>query len=115
MSYKKMRPQTTKEHTPGKVRYFTYYLIFPNDKDEWCAQVPFVHALDFQLKQTAWRNDPSKCHDLLSKGETTWLDHNGVRHRVVVEDVIRPKKWGINKHAALPLEPNIGITSWGNG
>ena len=90
------------EHTPGKVRYFTYYLYFPKDKDEWCAQIPFIHDLKFQLQQTVWRNDPNKCHDLITKGETSWKDHNGVRHRVVVEDVKRPKKWGINRHAALP-------------
>jgi hypothetical protein len=99
----KLKPRTTKDHTPGKIRYFTYYLIFPHgDKDVWCAQIPFVHDLQFELKQTAWRNDPNKCHDLLKKGETTWVDHNSVRHRIVIEDVKRPKKWGINSSASIP-------------
>lgn len=82
-----------KQHTPGTVRYFTYYLIFP-DGETWCDQSPFVHDLQFQLRQTAWRNDQGKCRDLLVKGETTWSDHNGVKHRVVVEDVKRERVWG---------------------
>jgi len=59
-------------------------LSFP-DGETWCDQSPFVHELNFQLKQTAFRNDPNKCRDLLMKGETKWKDHNGVEHRVVIE------------------------------
>lgn len=85
------------EKTIGKVRYFTYYLIFPGDKDVWIDQSPFVHDLQFQLKQTRWHNDKNKCDDLLKKGETSWKDHNGVLHRVVIEDIERPKRWGTKK------------------
>jgi len=81
-------------HKPGTVRYFTYFVIFPGDNDYWVDQTPFVHDLQFQLKQTAWRNDPQKCSDLLKKGETTWKDNNGVTHRVVIEEKQRPRKWG---------------------
>lgn len=98
-----------KQHDKGNVRYFTYYLIFPRGSKEkraaddvWCAQIPFIHDLQFQLKQTSWRNDPVKCNDLIRKGETKWIDHNGVTHRIVIEDVVRPRRWGINPHAALP-------------
>lgn len=82
------------EKTLGKVRYFTYYLIFPGDNDYWVDQSPFVHDLQFQLKQTRWGRDPIKCDELLKKGETKWKDQNGVTHRVVIEDIKRPKKWG---------------------
>jgi len=91
---------TVKAHTPGTVRYFTYYLSFP-DGETWCDQSPFVHELNFQLKQTAFRNDPNKCRDLLMKGETKWKDHNGVEHRVVIEDVKRQRVWGTRK----PIQP----------
>lgn len=78
--------------TLGHVRYFTLYRIFPGERDYWVDQVPIVHELDFTLKNSRWRNDPQKCHDLLKKGETKWVDHNGVTHRLVIEDVQRPKK-----------------------
>lgn len=78
----------------GKVRYFTYFLYFPGDKDVWVDQSPFIHDLQFQLGQTRWRNDKNICNDLLKKGETNWKDSNGVRHRVVIEDIERPRKWG---------------------
>lgn len=85
------------EKTLGKVRYFTYYLHFPGDKDVWMQQSPFIHDLQFQLKQTRWRNDAIACNNLLKKGEHVWKDKNGVTHRVVIEDVERPKRWGIKK------------------
>lgn len=88
-------------------RYFTYYLIFP-DGDHWVDQTPFIHDLTFQLKQTAWRNDPDKCRDLLLKGETNWTDQNGVKHRVVVEDEVRPRIWGIQKNLeSLGRNPSL--------
>lgn len=109
------RDRAFQQHTKGKTRYFTYYLIFPVGSEEhrkaddtWCAQIPFIHDLQFQLKQTKWANDPIICGDLIRRGETKWRDHNGVTHRIVVEDVVRPKRWGINRHAALP-----GVTPGG--
>ena len=85
-------------HTPGTVRYFTYYLIFPGDKEMWVDQTPFVHELQFQLQNTAWRHDHKKVRDLLHKGETHWKDHNGVEHRVVIESTKRPTNWGVKRH-----------------
>lgn len=79
------------------VRYFTYYLIFPGEKDYWVDQTPFIHDLQFQLKNTRWGNDPIKCRDLLVKGETSWRDSNGVTHRVVVESEKRPRRWGVRR------------------
>ncbi len=86
-----------KEHTPGQVRYFTYYLIFPGSNEAWVDQSPFVHDLQFELSRTRWSNDRNKMNDLLKKGETQWKDNNGVTHRVVIETVERPRVWGIKK------------------
>lgn len=84
-----------KEKTFGEVRYWTYYLIFPGDKDVWVDQTPFVHDIQFEIKNTRWKNDPGKVRDILTKGETKWTDHNGVTHRVVVESTPRARKWGV--------------------
>lgn len=89
-----------KAHTPGRVRFITYYLIFPGDMDVWVDQTPFVHELSFQLKQTRWRHEPNKLNELMKKGETTWKDNNGVTHRVVIEETERPRKWGTRKKAS---------------
>jgi hypothetical protein len=78
-------------------RYFTHRLIFP-DGDEWVDQTPFIHDLQFQLTQTAWRNDLKKCNDLLTKGETKWKDHNGVTHLVRIDDHVIPRVWGAQKN-----------------
>lgn len=87
-----------KEHTKGTVRYFTYYLIFPGDEDVWVDQSPFVNELQFELKNTRWRiNSPDVYRDLLHRGEATWKDHNGVTHRVVIEAVQRPRRWGVKR------------------
>lgn len=98
-----------KQHTPGTIRYLTYYLEFPRGSEEkkraddtWCAQIPFVHDLQFWLKQTRWKNDMVVTNDLIRKGETKWRDHNGVTHRIIIEDVKRPRRWGINRHAVIP-------------
>jgi hypothetical protein len=77
------------------VRYFTYYLYFPGEQnDPWVDQTPFIHDLQFQLKNTTFGKVPGLARDILQKGECSWTDQNGVKHRVVVEDVVRPKKWG---------------------
>lgn len=91
-----------KEKVFGEVRYFTYYLIFP-DGDIWVDQTPFVHDLQFELKNTRFAKDPLKARDILIKGETSWKDHNGVGHRIVVESTERPKKWGKNNHGRSRL------------
>lgn len=93
------RLNSVKEHTPGQVRYFTYYLIWPGEKDYWVDQTPVVHDLQFALSQSRWRDNPQACNDLIRKGETTWKDHNGVTHRVVLEDKQRPRKWGVSAKA----------------
>lgn len=87
-----------KNHTPGRERYFTYYLEFPGkDPDVWVEQVPFVHPIDWELKNRMTINksvDPSLGRDLLLKGECQWTDANLVRHRIVVENEKRPRRWG---------------------
>lgn len=81
-----------------KTRYFTYYLYFPGERnDPWVDQVPFIHELEFELTQTRFGIDPSHKRDIMQKGECEWTDQNSVKHRVVVEDVKRPKKWGYKK------------------
>lgn len=80
-----------------EVRYFTYYLYFPGDADYWVTQTPFIHDLQFELKNTRWAKNPTICSELLKHGETHWKDPNGVTHRIVIETKERPRKWGVNR------------------
>lgn len=92
----------TKEHTPGTVRYFTYYLEWPDGSEPWIDQVPFVHDLQFELKNTRFMKDPlvpaHVATDLLRKGEAQWKDHNGVVNRIVIEKTKRNRRWGTRRH-----------------
>lgn len=85
-----------KNKTVGEIRYFTYWIRFP-DGEEWVDQVPFVHELDFELRQSVFDLDPIKKNDLLTKGETHWKDKNSVEHLVRVENVERKRNWGPKK------------------
>lgn len=97
MGQKKQR--RVQNHTPGSVRYFTYHLEFP-DGDIWRDQIPFVHPIDFELKQTRWpAYEPNIHRDLIAKGEARFTDQNGVKHIIIVEDVKRPKHWGTRSGA----------------
>lgn len=82
-----------KEKTLGQVRYFTYFLRFP-DGEEWVDQIPFVHDLRYELSQPVFELHVHMKHDLLTKGETFWRDNNSVEHHVKVETVERPRVWG---------------------
>lgn len=94
-------------HTPGHVRYFTYYLHFP-DGDTWCNQVPFVHDLFFELRRTAFvKKNPAMARDILVNGECHWKDHNGVEHRVVVENEKREKVWGTRSKRGMPVARRV--------
>lgn len=73
-------------------RYFTYYLHFPKDKDFWVAQTPFIHDLQYELTRSKFKPDIKAA--LAKNGEAHWKDHNGIIHRVVIEDVQRPRRWG---------------------
>lgn len=90
-----------KQHTPGKVRYFTYWLEWPDGSQPWVDQVEFVHDLQFELKNTRFMKDPTlPAHvatDLVRKGETRWMDSNGVTHRVVIEETKRNRRWGTSR------------------
>lgn len=94
-------------HTPGKVRYFTYYLIFPKSlaqtigHAQWMDQIPFVHDLQHELKKASFGKIPGMARDILNKGECHWKDQNGVEHRVVVEEIQREKNWGVKKGLAV--------------
>lgn len=84
------------DKTIGKIRYFTYFLTFP-DGDQWVDQVPFVHDLQWELKHSCFEMEPFKKRDLLVKGETFWKDQNSVEHLVRIESVERVRNWGIGK------------------
>jgi hypothetical protein len=80
------------------VRYLTYFLIFPGDNDYWVDQTPFIHDLQFELKNWHGINKNHKrVRDILTKGETHWQDHNGVTHRLIIEEKQRARKWGTGK------------------
>jgi hypothetical protein len=86
------------EHTPGKTRYFTYFLEWPDGSAPWVDQVPFVHPLQWELKQSRFVKDPTApstlALDLLRKGECQWTDRNQVVHRVIIESKERARRWG---------------------
>lgn len=88
------KTRSVPNHTPGKIRYFTYYLEFP-DGETWRDQIPFIHPLDFELAQTRWKqHEPNVYRELTQKGETRFVDQNGVKHIIVIEEQARPKHWG---------------------
>lgn len=84
-------------HIPGKVRYLTYYLIFPKDKEQWCDQIEFCQPLDNFLKNTNFHKRPEICNSLLRRGEASWKDNNGTIHRITIEEETRPRVWGTKK------------------
>lgn len=83
------------KHKEFHPRYITYYVHFPGDKQPWCVQFPFIHDLNFQLKQTKLM--PQVKSDLLKKGESTWKPGDGTTHRVVIEEIQRPRVWGTTR------------------
>lgn len=88
------RQKGVQDHVPGKVRYFTYKLIF-SDGEIWQDQIAFVHPLSWELKQTRWhKHDPGVYRDLLVKGEARFTDQNGVKHVIGIEEVKRDRVWG---------------------
>lgn len=95
-----------------EVRYWTYYLIFP-DGDEWVQQEPFVHDLQFELQNSVFEMEPSKKRDLLVHGETHWKDHNGIVHRVRIENEAKPRRWGVGRPKMIarkgPRRPLLGV------
>lgn len=91
---KKNRRVMVPLHTPGIVRYFTYYLIFPHDKEVWVDQLPFVHDLVWELRQTFLKDKPELCRELLTKGEIMMKTPDGVTHRLVIEETKRNRVWG---------------------
>lgn len=95
------RNRTVVSHTPGVVRYFTYYLEWPDGSERWQDQTPFVHDLQFELQNTRFMQDPlipaHVASDLMRKGETSWVDGNGVRHIVVIERQKRARNWGVKR------------------
>jgi hypothetical protein len=101
MGEKKLK--TVANHIPGTVRYFTYYLEFP-DGERWQDQIPFVHALDFEIKNTNWpKHNPSVYRDIVTKGEARFTDQNGVKHIIVVEEKVRPRHWGKGKASRFTI------------
>lgn len=89
-----MRASKLKNWTPGQTRYFTYYIIWPGENDYWVDQTPFNGPLDTMLPLTKFNTSITKMSDLRTKGETSWKDNNGIKHRVVIDEVEIPRKWG---------------------
>lgn len=85
-----------KNHTLGETRYLTYELMF-KDGEHWIEQEPFWGPLDTWLKLTEFKKRPSICIDLIYKGESHWVDQNGVTHKVSITNKEMPKKWGTGK------------------
>lgn len=98
---KKMRRlNRPKLHTPGQVRFFTYFLIWPGGNDYWVNQTPFVHDLEWELQQSQFKHNPDIVRDLLQKGETVFLvEHpeGTVTHRIVIESIKRETIWGMSE------------------
>lgn len=85
-----------KNHTLGEVRYFTYWLEFP-DGEVWVDQSPFVGPLDTLLPLTRFKNRIDICNRLRAGGEAHWKDNNGVGHRLKVEEIERTTNWGVRR------------------
>lgn len=93
--------RTVENHTPGEIRYFTYYLVWSDGTEPWVDQVPIVHDLQFSLQNSRFNWDPTipptVMHDLARKGEAEWSDNNSVRHRIIVEKTKRNRRWGVKR------------------
>lgn len=82
----------------GRVRYITYYLIF-GDNDYWVDQRPLVHDIKFEIQNMkAINKDPDKVSKILKDGEVSWKDHNGIWHKIIIEEEQRQRKWGVKRH-----------------
>lgn len=81
----------------AKLRYFTYYLIFPDDT-YWVDQQPFVHNLEYELTKATFGKIPRLRKKILKTGECSWKDQNGVWHKIVIEKEKRQRIWGKNAH-----------------
>lgn len=90
MDKKVSRP---KEHTLGEVRYVTHYVEFP-DGDVWCDQIHFFGPLSSWLAISIYQNNARLCTDLLRRGEARYRARTGAIHRLVIENIKRPRKWG---------------------
>lgn len=84
-----------KAHTVGEIRFYTMYFEFP-DGDTWCDQIPFVHDLNFDLNNRPFNKGSMETkRDLLVKGEAQWRDPNGVIITCKIDNIKKPKVWGI--------------------
>lgn len=97
MAKPKLKPRGLTSYKPGTIRYLTYWLIWPGERDHWVSQVTFCSPLDVFLRNTKFHKEPLKAHDLMTKGETKWKDGNGVTHMLRVEETKRNTFWGAEK------------------
>lgn len=81
------------------VRYFTFYLQFPNGETKW-HQVPFIHDLMFDLQKVSRRlkslgleDHAGFAREILVKGEYKWTDRLKNKWLVRVENKPRPDNW----------------------
>ena len=64
--------------------------------------MPFVHDIQFEISNMRrLKHHPGLVRDLMQKGECSWKDQNGIRHRIVIEDHERPRVWGTPKKDML--------------
>lgn len=96
-------PRPPRPHQPGLIRYLSYYLIFPKASgtkdDYWLKQIPFCQDVDSFLRSTTL--SPQIKGDILRAAESYWKDHNGVEHRLVIEEIQRPEVGGWGKSPSL--------------
>lgn len=85
------------QYAGGQVRYFTYWLIFPDD-EAWVEQKPFTGRIEEEVLYTRWRKNPDVCRALSKHGNYSFKDHNGVTHKIVVEEQERPRVWGVRRN-----------------
>ena len=89
----------TKTMGGAKLRYLTYYRIFPSDT-VWVRQSPIVHGLEDELTSLGFKDIPKAFKALLKSGEYSRKDRNKVWHRFKIETTKRPDCWGIGKNYA---------------
>lgn len=102
-----------KDMKKTKVVYMTYVLTFP-DGEAWQRQQEFsAHDLDLVLKNMIMehKRDRSewklRAEALWRAGECWWKDEAGVEHMILIEDVKRPKKWGVDQKGFAEFKGQI--------
>jgi hypothetical protein len=80
----------------GKVHYFTTFLYFPQDKDEWVRQEPIPGSTAHSIfNYIAQKDIPDAFKVRLCQTlEASWKDSMGVWIKVKIETQRRNTRWG---------------------